>query len=69
MIPQRLFASTAQHLAALGLAAVTTLAILSSMTGLAGGYRDAQMLALAASQPVASIAGPATAAPARKPKA
>lgn len=69
MIPQPLFAATAQHLASLGLAGVTTLAILSSMMGLAEGYRSEQMLALAASQPVAGITSPATAAVARKPRA
>lgn len=69
MTPQPLFAATAQHLASLGLAGVTTLAILSSMMGLAEGYRTEQMLALAASQPLAGIASPAAAAPARKPRA
>lgn len=48
----------AQHLAALGLAMVTTLTMLSAMTGLADGYRTEQQLAQAqpqaASQPVAA---------------
>lgn len=46
----------AQHLTALGLALVTTLAMLSAMTGLADGYRTEQQLAQAqaASAPVAA---------------
>jgi len=42
-----------QQMAALGLAAVTTLAVLSSLTQLAEGYQGQAMAAAAASAPVA----------------
>lgn len=56
MTAQPLAATAPQHLAALGLAAVMTLASLSSMLGLAEGYRNEQMLAhaQAASRPMAA---------------
>lgn len=44
----------ARHLAALGLASLMTLTVLSTMTGLADGYRAEQQLAQAASQPMAA---------------
>ena len=56
----RIFASTQQHLAAFGMAAVMTVSVLSAMVSLADGYQAETFTAQPAAQQVVVIGHAAT---------